>query len=121
MNIKLEELPVNTVIEAEDHSGKYMKTEKHKWTEILSTYPDADGDPLDERFGIKVMFSFKPYVEVNKSLEDYFGKYTILSLPMPVVNAAIWFSNKLTNVPSETIIEEAIKYELVEENVDEEV
>lgn len=118
MTIKLSELPVHTVIQSEA-GEKHIKSEKYIWTEILVDHGYYEVNTLDEREGAAVAFSFNPYIEVTKPLEEYFGKYEILSLPMPVVNTAVWLSAKLRDANDKTIIEDAIKYELVEEKDDE--
>lgn len=119
MTIKLSELPVYTLIEAENGEDKYLKTQKHIWQEVDSRFNDGDGTPLDERDGVKIEEPFvsynRTYIEVTKTLEEYFGNYTIISLPMPVIHTAIWLGDKLHNPSAKTVVEDAIKYELVTE------
>lgn len=115
MTIKLSELPVNTIIEDDDYKVKYLKTEKYIWKEISSCCEDCSRPPLDERESVKVPFSLSPYIEVTKSVDEFIGNYTIISLPMPVIHTAIWLGDKLHNPSAKTVVEDAIKYELVTE------
>jgi hypothetical protein len=114
MKLKLSELPISTVIKLV--AGEtYIKSAKYIWTEILVTHGYYEVETLDEREKVKVPVGINPYIEVLKPLDDFFGDYKILSLPMDVVNTAVWFGTKLRNASAKTIIEDAIKYELVDE------
>lgn len=120
---KLSELPIDTLVKLENCGDRYIKLDKNRWMVIGNECIDCP-PIMDEQYGVDVEMTVNEqkqiYIEVRKSLDEYFGNYKILSLPMAVVDMALWFKDKLHTPSNVTVIEEAIKYELVEEEVNEE-